>query len=58
MALSGFSAESDSQVLYNTVTDSQSEGVNEPILLATADGNRGLWRLLRTQVMSKILLFH
>ena len=41
MALSGFSAESDSQVLYNTVTDSQSEGVNEPILLATADGNPG-----------------
>ena len=41
VALSGFSAESDSQVLYNTVTDSQSEGVNEPILLATADGNPG-----------------
>ncbi len=37
VALSGYSAASDSQVLYNTVTDSQSEGVNEPILLSTAD---------------------
>ena len=37
VALSGYSAASNSQVLYNTVTDSQSEGVNEPILLSTAD---------------------
>ena len=37
VALSGYSAASDSQVLFNTVTDSQSEGVNEPILLTTAD---------------------
>ena len=37
VALSGYSAVSNSQVLYNTVTDSQSEGVNEPILLSTAD---------------------
>ena len=37
VALSGYSAASNSQVLYNTVTDSQSEGVNEPILLTTAD---------------------
>ena len=27
----------NSQVLFDTVTDSQSEGVNEPILLATAE---------------------
>ena len=37
VALSGYSASSNSQVLYNTVTDSQAEGVNEPILLSTAD---------------------
>ena len=39
VALSGYAAASNSQVLYNTVNDSQAEGVNEPILLATADGN-------------------
>ncbi|OUV02954.1 MAG: hypothetical protein CBC42_05465 [Betaproteobacteria bacterium TMED82] len=39
IALSGYSASSDSQVRYNTVTDSQSEGVNEPILLASAGNN-------------------
>ena len=39
VALDGFSAESNSQVLFNTVTDSQAEGVNEPILLASAHTN-------------------
>ena len=32
-----FLSRCNSQVLYNTVTDSQSEGVNEPILLQRAD---------------------
>ena len=36
VALSGYTAQSDSQVLFDVVTDSQSEGVNEPILLAQA----------------------
>ena len=39
VALSGFTAQSDSQVLFNTVTDSQAEGVNEPILLSVATGD-------------------
>ena len=39
VALDGFSAVSNSQVLFNTVTDSQAEGVNEPILLASAGTN-------------------
>ncbi|MDA9690089.1 flagellin [Betaproteobacteria bacterium] len=39
VALSGYAAASNSQVLFDTVTDSQSEGVNEPILLATATAN-------------------
>ena len=39
VALSGYTAQSDSQVLFNTVTDSQAEGVNEPVLLSVATGN-------------------
>ncbi|MAC67590.1 MAG: hypothetical protein CMK54_06265, partial [Proteobacteria bacterium] len=39
VALSGYTAQSDSQVLFNTVTDSQAEGVNEPILLSVATGD-------------------
>jgi len=39
VALSGYSAQSDSQVLFDVVNDSQSEGVNEPILLAQATNN-------------------
>ncbi len=39
VALNSFAAASDSQVRFNTVTDSQSEGVNEPILLASAGNN-------------------
>ena len=39
VALSGYTAQSDSQVLFDVVTDSQSEGVNEPILLAQAANN-------------------
>ncbi len=39
VALSGFTAQSNSQVLFNTVTDSQAEGVNEPILLSVATGD-------------------
>ena len=37
VALSGYTAQSDSQVLFDVVTDSQSEGVNEPILLSIAN---------------------
>jgi hypothetical protein len=40
VALSGYTAQSSSQVVYNTVNDAQSEGVNEPILLAQADDNQ------------------
>ena len=43
VALSGYSAASNSQVLYNTVTDSQSEGVNEPILLSTGMLHQPRW---------------
>ena len=39
IALSGFSAVSNSQVLFDVVDDAQTDGLNEPILLATADGN-------------------
>ena len=39
IALSGFSAASNSQVLFDVVDDAQTDGLNEPILLATADGN-------------------
>ena len=41
VALSNYAAASNSQVLFNTVTDSQSEGVNEPILLSTANAAPG-----------------
>ena len=37
--MSGFSAGSNSQVLFDVVDDAQTDGLNEPILLATADGN-------------------
>ena len=37
VSLSGFSAASNSQVLFNVVDDAQTDGVNEPILLATSD---------------------
>ena len=40
VALSGYTAQSSSQVVYNTVNDAQSEGVNEPILLAQANDNQ------------------
>jgi flagellin len=40
VALSGFSAQASSQVVFNTVNDAQSEGVNEPILLAQANDNQ------------------
>ena len=39
IALSGFSAQSNSQVLFDVVDDAQTDGLNEPILLATANGN-------------------
>ncbi len=39
VSLSGFSAASNSQVLFDVVDDAQTDGLNEPILLATADGN-------------------
>ena len=39
IALHGFSAASNSQVLFDVVDDAQTDGLNEPILLATADGN-------------------
>ena len=39
VSLSGFSAGSNSQVLFDVVDDAQTDGLNEPILLATADGN-------------------
>ena len=39
IALSGFSAQSNSQVLFDVVDDAQTDGFNEPILLATANGN-------------------
>ena len=39
ISLSGFSAASNSQVLFDVVDDAQTDGLNEPILLATADGN-------------------
>jgi flagellin len=41
VALSNYSAQNNSQVLFNTVTDSQAEGVNEPVLLSIATGNPG-----------------
>ena len=37
VSLSGFSAASNSQVLFNVVDDAQTDGLNEPILLATSD---------------------
>ena len=37
VSLSGFSAQSDSQVLFNVVDDAQTDGLSEPILLAEAD---------------------
>lgn len=40
VALSGYDAIASSQVVYNTVNDAHSEGVNEPILLATPDDNQ------------------
>jgi flagellin len=40
VALSGYTAQSSSQVVYNVVNDAQSEGVNEPILLAQANDNQ------------------
>ena len=39
VALSGFSAGALSGVIFNVIDDSQSDGVNEPILLATATLN-------------------
>ena len=36
---SGFSAQITAQVLFDVVDDAQTDGLNEPILLATADGN-------------------
>lgn len=39
VALSAYNAASDSQVRFNVVNDAQSEGVNEPILLASAGNN-------------------
>ena len=40
VALSGYSAQSSSQVVFNVLNDAQAEGVNEPILLAQADDNQ------------------
>ena len=37
VSLSSFSAQSDSQVLFNVVDDAQTDGLNEPILLAESD---------------------
>ena len=37
VSLSGYSAASNSQVLFNVVDDAQTDGLNEPILLATAN---------------------
>ena len=34
-----FSASNNSQVLFDVVDDAQTDGLNEPILLATADGH-------------------
>ena len=39
VSLSGYSASNNSQVLFDVVDDAQTDGLNEPILLATADGN-------------------
>ncbi len=39
VALSGFSAGASSAVVFNVIDDSQTDGVNEPILLATATLN-------------------
>ena len=39
ISVSGYSTESNSQVVFDTVDDAQTDGLNEPILLATADGN-------------------
>jgi hypothetical protein len=37
ISLSSFTAQSDSQVLFNVVDDAQTDGLSEPILLATSD---------------------
>ena len=37
ISLSGFTAQLDSQVLFNVVDDAQTDGLNEPILLAESD---------------------
>ena len=55
VGLSGFSAASNSQVLFNVVDDAQTDGLNEPILLATADVNMQQWLLLNSQVERKKL---
>jgi flagellin len=39
VALSGFSAGASSAVVFNVINDAQTDGVNEPILLATATLN-------------------
>ena len=39
VSLSSYAAQSNSQVLFDVVDDAQTDGLNEPILLATADGN-------------------
>ena len=36
VGVAGYAAQSDDQVLFDVVDDTQSEGVNEPILLASA----------------------
>ena len=39
ISLSGYSTVSNSQVVFDVVDDAQTDGLNEPILLATANGN-------------------
>ena len=39
ISVSGYSTLSNSQVVFDVVDDAQTDGLNEPILLATANGN-------------------
>ena len=39
ISVSGYSTTSNSQVVFDVVDDAQTDGLNEPILLATANGN-------------------
>ncbi|OUV02953.1 MAG: hypothetical protein CBC42_05460 [Betaproteobacteria bacterium TMED82] len=39
VSVQGFTSQNSSQVVFDTVKDSQTDGINEPVLLATANAN-------------------